>query len=209
MSEERKEIRAFNFEIRAEQNEERGDYIEGRAIVYDQRTDLGWYDEIIANGALAETDLRDVRLLVNHNTDMIPLARSRNNNANSTMQLSVIDGEGMDIRANLDTEKNADAAALYSATERGDISGMSFMFVVDKDRWEDIDTDHPTRYIESIKRVFEVSAVTFPAYEQTTLEARGLAGALDSARASLESAKADERAREAKKQKIKILTEVC
>lgn len=209
MSEERKEIRAFSFEIRAEQNEERGDYIEGRAIVYDQRTDLGWYDEIIANGALAETDLRDVRLLVNHNTDMIPLARSRNNNANSTMQLSVIDGEGMDIRANLDTEKNADAAALYSATERGDISGMSFMFVVDKDRWEDIDTEHPTRYIESIKRVFEVSAVTFPAYEQTTLEARGLAGALDSARASLESAKADERAREAKKQKIKILTEVC
>lgn len=209
MSEERKEIRAFNFEIRAEQNEERGDYIEGRAIVYDQRTDLGWYDEIIANGALAETDLRDVRLLVNHNTDMIPLARSRNNNANSTMQLSVIDGEGMDIRANLDTEKNADAAALYSATERGDISGMSFMFVVDKDRWEDIDTEHPTRYIESIRRVFEVSAVTFPAYEQTTLEARGLAGALDSARASLESAKADERAREAKKQKIKILTEVC
>lgn len=209
MSEERKEIRAFNFEIRAEQNEERGDYIEGRAIVYDQRTDLGWYDEIIANGALAETDLRDVRLLVNHNTDMIPLARSRNNNANSTMQLSVIDGEGMDIRANLDTAKNADAAALYSATERGDISGMSFMFVVDKDRWEDIDTEHPTRYIESIKRVFEVSAVTFPAYEQTTLEARGLAGALDSARASLESAKADERAREAKKQKIKILTEVC
>lgn len=209
MSEDRKEIRAFNFEIRAEQNEERGDYIEGRAIVYDQRTDLGWYDEIITNGALKDTDLRDVRLLVNHNTDMIPLARSRNNNANSTMQLSVIDGEGMDIRANLDTPNNADAAALYSATKRGDISGMSFMFTVDKDRWEDIDTEHPTRYIESIRRVFEVSAVTFPAYEQTTLEARGLAGALDSARASLESAKADERAREAKKQKIKILTEVC
>lgn len=209
MSEERKEIRAFNFEIRAEQNEERGDYIEGRAIVYDQRTDLGWYDEIITNGALKDTDLRDVRLLVNHNTDMIPLARSRNNNANSTMQLSVVDGEGMDMRANLDTENNADAAALYSATKRGDISGMSFMFTVDKDRWEDIDTEHPTRFIESIRRVFEVSAVTFPAYEQTTLEARGLAGALDSARASLESAKADERAREAKKQKIKILTEVC
>ena len=209
MSEDRKEIRAFNFEIRAEQNEERGDYIEGRAIVYDQRTDLGWYDEIITNGALAETDLRDVRLLVNHNTDMIPLARSRNNNANSTMQLSVVDGEGMDMRANLDTENNADAAALYSATKRGDISGMSFMFTVDKDRWEDIDTEHPTRFIESIRRVFEVSAVTFPAYEQTTLEARGLAGALDSARASLESAKADERAREAKKQKIRILTEVC
>lgn len=202
-----KEIRAFNFEVRAEQDEERGDYIEGRAIVYDERTDLGWYDEIITAGALDNTDLRDVRLLVNHDTNMIPLARSRNNNANSTMRLQVVDGEGMDIRANLDTENNADARSLYSATKRGDISGMSFMFVVDKDRWEDIDTEHPTRFIESIRRVFEVSAVTWPAYEATSLEARGLAGALDSARASLESAKTEAKAREEKKQKIRILTE--
>ena len=83
---EQKEIRSFDFEIRAEVNEDRGHEIEGRAIVYGQRTNLGWYDEIIADGALKDTDLRDVRLLVNHNTNMIPLARSRNNNANSTMQ---------------------------------------------------------------------------------------------------------------------------
>ena len=83
---ETKEIRSFDFEVRAEETEERGHIIEGRAIVYGQRTNLGWYDEIIEDGALDNTDLRDVRLLVNHNTDMIPLARSRNNNANSTMQ---------------------------------------------------------------------------------------------------------------------------
>lgn len=204
----KKEIRAFNFEVRAENDEERGDYIEGRAIVYGERTDLGWYDEIIAPGALDNTDLKDVRLLINHNTDMIPIARSRNNNANSTMQLKVIDGEGMDIRANLDTENNADAKSLYSATKRGDISGMSFMFVVDKDAWDDVDTEHPTRTIISIKKVFEVSAVTFPAYEATSLEARGLCDALDSARESLESAKAERRAREREKEKIKIIAEV-
>ena len=202
-----KEIRAFNFEIRAENDAERGDHIEGRAMVYDDFTDMGWYRETIDKGALDNTDLKDVRLLVNHNTDMIPLARSRNNNANSTMQLSV-DDEGMTIRANLDTENNADAKSLYSATERGDISGMSFMFMVEEDRWEDIDSDYPTRHILAISKVFEVSAVTWPAYESTSLESRGLAEALDSAKASLENVKAEKREIERQKQRIKILTEV-
>lgn len=202
-----KEIRAFNFEIRAENDEERGNYIEGRAIVYDDFTDMGWYRETIDKGALDNTDLKDVRLLVNHNTDMIPLARSRNNNANSTMQMTV-DDDGMNIRANLDTENNTEAKNLYSAIERGDMSGMSFMFMVDEDRWEDIDSDYPTRHILGISKVFEVSAVTFPAYEQTTLEARGLADALDSAKASLENVRAEKREIERKKQRIKILTEV-
>lgn len=202
-----KEIRAFNFEIRAENDAERGDHIEGRAIVYDDFTDMGWYRETIDKGALDNTDLKDVRLLVNHNTDMIPLARSRNNNSNSTMQLSV-DDDGMTIRANLDTENNADAKSLYSATERGDISGMSFMFMVDEDRWEDIDSDYPTRHILGISKVFEVSAVTWPAYESTSLESRGLAEALDSAKASLENVRAEKREIERQKQRIKILTEV-
>lgn len=208
MMNQNKEIRAFNFEVRANNNEDHGNFIEGRAIVYDAPTDMGWYTEIIDNGALTDTDLKDVRFLINHNTDMIPLARSRNNNENSTMQMSVVDGEGMDIRADLDTENNADAKSLYSATERGDIDGMSFMFTVDGDTWENLDTEHPTRHIRSIGKVFEVSAVTFPAYEQTSLEARGLTDALENARASLDSAIAEKRAIEAKKQKIRILSEV-
>lgn len=202
-----KEIRAFNFEVRAEQNEEKGAELEGRAIVYDARTDLGWYDEIIDADALKETDLKDVRFLINHNTDMIPLARSRNNNENSTLQMTV-DEEGMKIRASLDVENNVEAKSLYSAVERGDISGMSFMFTVDGDTWEDLESEHPTRHITKIGKVFEVSAVTFPAYEQTSLEARGIADALESAKQSLESAKAEQRAIERKKQKIRIITEV-
>ena len=203
-----KEIRAFNFEVRAEQNEEHGHFLTGQPIVYNERTDLGWYDEIIDDGALAETDLRDVRFLINHNTDMIPLARSRNNNANSTMQMEVVPNVGMAIRVDLDTENNADARALYSAVERGDISGMSFMFVVDSDSWEDLESEHPTRHIRKINKVFEVSAVTFPAYEATSITARGLSDALESARASLESAKAERREIERKKQLIRILAEV-
>lgn len=203
-----KEIRTFDFEVRADIDEEHGHTLTGQPIVYNERTNLGWYDEIIADNALAETDLRDVRFLINHNTDMIPLARSRNNNANSTMQMEVQEGKGMFIRVDLDTENNAEAKSLYSAVERGDISGMSFMFTVDGESWEDIESEHPTRTVTNISKVFEVSAVTFPAYEATSIQARGLADALDSAKASLESVRAEAREVERKKHKIKILTEV-
>lgn len=199
-----KEIRAFTFEVRAENNEEHGNFLEGRPIVYDSRTNLGWYDEIIERGALDTTDLKDVRFLVNHNTDMIPLARSRNNTVNSTMQME-IDEKGMKIRVDLDTENNTEAKSLYSAVERGDIDGMSFMFTVDEDRWEDIDSDHPTRSILKISKVFEVSAVTFPAYEDTSIQARGLSDALESAKESLENVKAEARKLERRKQTIRIL----
>jgi hypothetical protein len=201
------EIRAFDFEVRAEENE-RGKTITGQPIIYNERTNLGWYDEIIDDGALNETDLRDVRFLVNHNTDMIPLARSRNNNANSTMQMKVVEGSGMTIRVDLDTENNAEAKSLYSAVERGDITGMSFMFSVDKDSWEDLESDHPVRHVISIGRVLEVSAVTFPAYEATSIQARGLSYALDSARESLDSAKSEQRKIDRKKQLIRIITGV-
>lgn len=201
------EIRAFSFEVRAEENEQHGHFLSGRPIVFGQRTNLGWYDEIIEAGALDTTDLKDVRFLVNHNTDMIPLARSRNNNENSTMQMSV-DADGMAIRVDLDTENNADAKSLYSAVGRGDITGMSFMFVVDKDSWDDADTDHPTRHVRSIRQVIEVSAVTFPAYSQTSIQTRGIADALDSAKASLDSEKARLAEIERRKQKIRILMEM-
>ena len=199
-----KEIRAFNFEVRADQNEEHGHFLTGRPIVYDARTDLGWCDEIIERGALEGADLKDVRFLINHNTDMIPLARSRNNNENSTMQLSV-DEEGMTIRVDLDTENNAEAKSLYSAVERGDLDGMSFMLTVDADKWEDIESEHPTRTITGLGKIFEVSAVTFPAYEQTSITARGLSDALESAKESLENERAAKRAIEAQKQKIRIM----
>lgn len=201
------EIRNLEFEVRAEENEEHGHFLSGRPIVFGQRTDLGWYEEIIEPGALDSTDLKDVRFLVNHNTDMIPLARSRNNNENSTMQMSV-DADGMGIRVDLDTENNSEARNLYSAVGRGDITGMSFMFSVDKDSWDDADTDHPLRHIRSIRRVIEVSAVTFPAYSSTSIQTRGLSDALDSAKKSLESERERLRGIERKKQKIRIMTEV-
>lgn len=183
------ERRDFLFEIRAENDEEKGSIITGRPIVYDSMTDLGWYQEMIAQGALAKTDLTDVRFLVNHDVSRIPLARSRRNNGNSTMQL-MPDDQGMAIRVSLDTENNAEAKSLYSAVQRGDITGMSFMFQVEDggDDWIDIDSDHPQRIIRSISRVLEVSAVTFPAYSDTEIQARSKE-TLDSVRSALDSAR--------------------
>ena len=135
------------------------------------------------NGA----DLRDVRFLVNHDISKIPLARSRNNNANSTMQL-MPDDQGMAIRVNLDVKNNSDARNLYSAIERGDITGMSFRFRIDDEEWTELESDHPTRHVRKISDVVEVSAVTFPAYEDTSISVRNKE-ALDNAKLALDSAK--------------------
>lgn len=193
------ERRSYNFEIRAEESDI-GKVITGRPIVYNSRTDLGLFDEIIDVGALSNTDLTDVRFLVNHDVSKIPLARSRRNNGNSTMHL-VVDEAGMGIRVNLDTENNSEARALYSAVERGDISGMSFMFAIRGEKWEELDSDHPIRRITDISTVVEVSAVTFPAYEATTINARGKE-TLENAQVVLENA------RKAKRDKNSVDTEI-
>ena len=202
---EKKITRSFTFDVNAQNNEKYGDYIEGRAIVFEQPTDIGLFTEIIDKNALSKTDLKDVRFLINHNTDMIPLARSRNNNENSTMQLSVGE-DGMDIRANLDTENNADAKTLWSATKRGDISGMSFMMTVRGEDWDFTDEEHPTRRITDIGKVFEVSAVSFPAYEQTSLECRCDEEALENAKSTLENARAEAEAKAERDADIEELT---
>jgi HK97 family phage prohead protease len=212
-----KERRSFEFEVRADQNEQHGSFITGTPIVFNQETDLGWCREVIEPGALDRTDLKDVRFLIGHNTEMIPLARSRNNNENSTMQMTVTE-RGMEIRVDLDTENNADARTLYSAVKRGDISGMSFMFKVDGEAWEDIESDSPLRRITSISRVFEVSAVAFPAYEGTDIQAAAEGDPLESVKASLESARQqlrEDRAKEAENERrtailerLKKITEV-
>ena len=204
---EKKIIRSFTFDVNANNNEKYGDFIEGRAIVFEKPTNIGLFTEIIDRNALKGTDLRDVRFLVNHNTDMIPLARSRRNNENSTMQM-VVGEEGMDIRANLDTENNADARALYSATKRGDISGMSFMMTVKDEDWDFTDEEKPIRTIRSIGRIYEVSAVSYPAYPQTSLsvEARGDEEALENAKSTLEKAKAEEEAKAERDADIEELT---
>lgn len=200
MEKKNKEIRMFTGALECREDTERQkNTIVGVPIVFEQKTDLGFYEEVIEKGALDETDLKDVRLLVNHDTNQLPLARSRNNNANSTMQLTV-EEDGLHVRADLDVENNPRAAEVLSAVQREDVTGMSFMFTVDKDLWENLESDYPTRHILSIGKVFEASVVTFPAYEQTSVYARSLENVqseLESERKALESARKTEELRKA------------
>lgn len=200
-----KEIRGFLCDIETREENNIG-IIEGRPVVFNSKTDMGWYDEIIMPEALNDCDLRDVRLCLNHDTSYV-YARSRNNNENSSMQLFV-DENGLGFRAKLDLN-SPKAKDYYIAIVRKDMDKMSFMFVVDRDEWENIDSEHPTRYIRAISRIFEISMVTFPAYDSTSIQAASKTDdTLENVRRSLESAKAEARAIENKKKIIKLLTEV-
>jgi len=171
--------------------EPEGNVIQGHAAVFGQTTNMyNCWNETIARGAFDRTDFTDVLFSINHDLDDIPLARSRNNNANSTLQLQV-DDQGLNTRAVLDIENNNDAKALYGSIARGDMSGMSFIFSVSDDEWTGLDTDMPSRTILSIRKVFEVAAVSFPAYSGADLNARD-ATALESVKAALENARAKE-----------------
>jgi len=167
-------------ELRAEEpTQETGASVEGYAIIYDEETNVGgWFREIIRRGALDGANLKDVPFFVHHQRNKIPLARSRNNNANSTLKLTP-DSRGLFFRAELDIENNSEARALYSAVKRGDISGMSFAFTVLEETWRDKDKDVPLREIAKFDRIFEISALSTPQYQGSDINARS--EALDSA----------------------------
>lgn len=165
--------------------------IEGHAAVFGQKTLIGGlFYEVIERGAFDNCNFDDVLFSTNHDLKKIPLARSRRNNGNSTMQLG-IDEQGLFVRASLDVEGNSEAKSLYSAVKRNDIDGMSFIFFGDEERWVDLDKEIPTRHILKIKSVREVSAVNFPAYEGTDINARDQA-VLDNAAMALENARSKE-----------------
>lgn len=179
------ETRTFSAELEAREEGRKGIII-GRPIVYNSRTDLGYFDEVIEPGALDGADLSDVRLCLNHDTGYV-YARSRRNNPNSTMRLSV-DMNGMQIEADLDLDAPA-SRNLYSAVGRGDLDKMSFMFSIEDEEWEGLDTDHPLRRIRKIGSVVEVSIVTFPAYDATSIDIARSKETLERAKLELESAR--------------------
>jgi len=184
-------------EIRALEptDEEPRAIIEAFVIPYEAETNVGgWFKEIIKRGALDGADLKDVPFFIHHNNRTIPLARSRKNNPNSTMQL-IIDDRGLSIRAKLDIENNAEAKSLYSSVKSQDVSGMSFSFTAKEEKWLNLDTDLPTREIHKFQKIWEVSALWSPQYEETNIMARDETldsvdkRALESARSGLDSLK--------------------
>lgn len=141
--------------------------VEGRAIVYDQPTvlyevDGRKYYEVIQRGALDGADLKDVPFKYNHSDNVMIMARTRN----KTLEL-IPDEQGLRIRAKLaNTTTGRD---LYELIKRGDIDKMSFAFTVAEQSY---DRDSRTRKITRFKRIWDVSAVDTPAYDQTYISAR-------------------------------------
>lgn len=186
------EQRSYTFEVRSEDGENGIHTLRGTPIVYGVPTDIaGCFREIIEPGALNGANLKDVPLLVNHDQKMIPVARSRNNTPRSTMRLTPT-AEGLTMEADIDVEHNSTAAELDSAVSRGDLDGMSFKFSVADEKWDDLNSDYPTRHILKFDTIAEVSAVTWPAYEATSIYAERCRETLESARSSLESVRSQQ-----------------
>lgn len=159
--------RAFaSYEVRKDDNNETG-HIVGVPIVFEQATDIGgWFEETIARGAISEDVLRDVAFFYNHDLNTKPLARTRTGKLKFVIEN---DGVHMDTEVNLN---RSDSNDLYLAIQDGDIDGMSFMFRVENEEWTDLETEYPKRRITKIGYVQEVSAVNYPAYEGTSINAR-------------------------------------
>lgn len=156
----------------------------GVPIVFEQPTDIGgMFQETIARGAISEDVLRDVAFFYNHDLNTKPLARTRT----GKLKFS-IENDGVHMIASINRERS-DANDLYLAISDGDIDGMSFMFRVEAEEWTDLDTDYPNRRITKIGYVQEVSAVNYPAYEGTSINARTNMS-LDSDIKALENARA-------------------
>ena len=165
--------RNYKIELRTKESDNEKGVIEGVPIVFNRQTKIqdwdGEFYETIDKRALDKADLTDVLLFINHDTQKIALARSKN--GKGTMSFEIKE-DGLHFRAKLDIENNTEARSLYSAIQRGDMDGMSFMFRVKKDEWEDIDKEVPKRTIKEISIVHEISVVNFPAYTDTKISAR-------------------------------------
>lgn len=151
-----------NTELPEEQKDEM--IVEGRAIVYDVATVLFSFDgvdykEIIEKGALDNADISDVFFKYNHSDNFMVLARTRNNT------LTIEDREdGVYIRASL--ANTSEGRDLYELIKRGDIDKMSFAFT-DTDGSFDETTN--TWTVRNITKLYDVAAVTVPAYEDTDI----------------------------------------
>lgn len=163
-------------EVRAEEGAD-GVTVEGYAAVFDEEVSIaGLFREVIAPGAFSEAISRgdDVVFLINH--DGLPLARTRS----GTLELEE-DERGLKIRSKLDAA-DPDVARIARKMERGDLDKMSFAFVPEAERWEDLDGDEPRRVLERVA-LHDVSIVTTPAYEGTEIGLRSLEAARSGARA--------------------------
>lgn len=163
---DQKEIRVFNSEMRMEGEESRK--VVGYAAVFNSDSEEMWgFKERIAPGAFDEAiSVSDVRALFNHDPNML-LART----SSGTLTLSV-DERG--LRYEFEAPNTTAGNDLLEMLKRGDVSQSSFAFTVKDEKWDEVKDEMPIRTITKVKRLYDVSPVTYPAYPDTTAARRSL-----------------------------------
>lgn len=158
-------IQLPEMQFRAVDDEEQPFVVEGYATTYDDPYTLFEYDGIkyqekISRDALAGADMGDVIFLYNH--EGMVFARQ----SNGTLELSS-DDRGLHVRADLSSTE--DSRRMYESIKAGLVTQMSWAFTINA---EEYDERTHTRTISSVKKVYDVSAVSIPANPNTDISAR-------------------------------------
>lgn len=173
------ERRAFlgSIEARMQEGQELPVEVRGVAAVINQATDLGFAEEIISEGAFSEVLEDDVRVLGNHDPNQV-LGRT----ASGTAKIFLTESGELGYSFTPDYE-NPTHVSWVRSIMRGDITQSSFAFTVPKggSEWRSSDKYgvNGMRVIKKIERLYDVSPVTYPAYEGTAVSARDLQAAKD------------------------------
>lgn len=158
-----------DIELRALDNEANENKVEGLACVFDKETDLGYFYEKIDSRAFEGCDMSDCYLLFNHDQNYV-LART----LNGSLSLDVTD-KGLLQRSTI--VSTATGNDIYKLVKDGLINKMSFAFSINRENGEIWETDNDGREhrtITKIDKLYDVSLVTYPAYDSTNAFARSL-----------------------------------
>lgn len=161
-----KRLITTTMEVRSENDK---DKITGYGARFNELSEvLFFFREKIAPGAFKDAlKTSDVRALINHNPNYV-LGRSKSGT------LNLVEDE-MGLRYEIDPPETSFAKDLLVSIKRGDITQSSFAFTVSKDNesWDE-SGDIPIRTIHKFDELFDVSPVTYPAYESTSVGARSM-----------------------------------
>lgn len=163
------EERALPGVVEVREKDGGGAVIRGLAAVYDKLSDnLGGFREIIAPGAFEDTDMSDVRALFNHDSNFV-LGRT----VSQTLRLTRV-REGLEYEIDVPATRTI-LDLVMEPIKRGDVSQSSFGFIVGSgnDSWDEDEDGVLIRTINKVRSLFDVSPVTFPAYPDTSVGARG------------------------------------
>lgn len=159
-----------HYQTRAEgEDNQEQSVIEGYAFKFNKTTTIGdWFREEILPGAADDVMLDDVRCLFNHNPNYV-LARSIEGKGTLKLELDEVG-----LKYSYTTPDTSYARDLEENIKLGNVSQSSFGFTIEEQNWVERDGELPLRQIVKLKRLYDVSPVTYPAYQDTSVAKRSL-----------------------------------